>query len=107
MKQFFLLSLFNAVLLNSRSDLTSYREPFTNKQSSPFQGNYNTSFSSSRRMLLKQIISETNDGFIFRKTREDIGLTFKDIEYKKKPRLDQVSPFGTITFELDSTVQII
>ena len=31
---------------------------------------------------MKQIISETDDGFIFRDKRKDVGLTYKSMEYK-------------------------
>lgn len=56
---------------------------------------------------MRQIIAETDDGVVFRKKREDFGLAFKDINYSQKPRLDPNSSFGTVTFELDNSVQII
>lgn len=60
-----------------------------------------------RRITVTQIISETDDGFIFRKKRKDFGLTFKDIDQKLRPRFDANSPFGSVTFELEKTVQIV
>ena len=34
-------------------------------------------------------------------------MTYKDIEYKQKPRIGTNLPFGQITFELDKTVQLV
>ena len=70
----------------------------------PLQGFYFDNVSSKRRMILKQIISETDDGFFLRHKRKDFGLSFKDVYYSQKPRFDTASPFGSVSFELDKAV---
>ena len=53
------------------------------------------------------VISETDDGFALRNKRKDFGLSYKDIEIREKPRFDQVSSFGSVSFELQRTVQMV
>ena len=73
----------------------------------PLQGLYLDNINSKRRMILKQIIAETDDGFFLRNKRKDFGLSFKDIYYGQRPRFDTASPFGSVSFELDRAVQIV
>ena len=76
---FFLLSLYNAVLVNSKSDFKNYSKPLDLAQSAPLQGLYNLGACSKREIMLKQIVAETDDGFILRNKRKNVGLTYKSM----------------------------
>lgn len=91
----------------SKSDFKDYTKPFSLATGSSLNGVYDQRTYQKRKVFLKQIISETDDGVIFRDKREDKGLTYKNMEYKQKPRFGAVLPFGSVTFELEKTVLVV
>lgn len=66
-----------------------------------------TTSESKRSLILKQVVVETNDGFIFREKRKDIGLTYQRLDSKKKPRYSFEQKFGSITLELSRSFVLV
>lgn len=82
MMSFTNLSWFLVYVLNSKSDFKDYNKPFSIATGQSLTGVYSPLNYQKRRVVMKQIISETDDGFIFRDKRKDVGLTYKSMEYK-------------------------
>lgn len=107
MRSFFFHSTFLVFILNSKSDFKDYNKPFTLATGSALNGVYDSRTYQKRKVFLKQIISETDDGVIFRDKRQDKGLTFKTMGYKQKPRFGTASAFGSVEFGLEKTVLVV
>lgn len=54
------------------------------------------------RIFLKQVILETQDGFLARSASEERGLVISEGVFSKSPRISEDQPLGIFTFELSN-----
>ena len=96
-----------ARMLDSKSDFKDYYQPFQLRQSLAQYSIFNPEYDSKTKMIFKQVVVQTLDGFFFRSKKKDLSLTFKGADQNQKTRLLADGSFGSITFELDRSVLII
>lgn len=59
------------------------------------------------RIFLRQIVVQTKFGFIFKRTREDIGAVTLEGIMSKKARVSEDEPLGIYSIELSDKVQFV